>query len=1486
MPGAIVRPAAFFEPYLAASPVGPLYTLLLAGQAMDQEPPAAEPATKPASRPGQKKAPPPDPRKQALEEAVQKAQRDAAQKQAERKAAEPPVTPPPARRLPPGVGVEDAAPQEEPTAAGGEGLTTMDSLTGVSGALRGEVTARAVDSRKIVITGDEQDVDFIESILKMMEETATAPQIEVFPLQSAKAAALAPMIEKVIRAKLDAAGMTGPESRFSINAEGRSNSIIASASEQVLDDIALLIEDIDIGVVPTDIRQIPLEHIRAGEAMSLLVPIIERLNAIREVPRESQPSISVDDRTNSLLITGTPKDIEEIERLIDSIDVELAPTQKQRSFVTADVILIPLQNGSADDIAKTLTDMIKAEQDAAEKVGGGDRKTAGKPYVKQLQLHLPDGTELPPLNLEYPIRIIAEKGTNSLIVFSTQENNEALTAIVNVFDTLPMGPETDVKVFALQHASAEAVAKLLTDTFKDKSYLARPVEGDAKNPPKGQLPPVPPGVAARGLPYPLVVQSDTRSNTVLVIGRADAVLLAGGLIKELDRPSVDLALKPFVLPLKHASASQLADRLEKILADRTKVLGGDKSAALDNAILQPDERSNALIVLATAGTYDMVEDLALQLDAAARYSTVDTRYRLLKYADVVKLRGLLEEMFKSKQDAESKNNKEGPKDSLAVLADTRSNALVLTGTRDYLEEAERVITELDKPFSGTVVFQTFHPRLNSAANVASLLQEAVDESLKQKDSKLSGTPIHIAADPITDALLVAASAEDMSTIERWVETLDRPSEVGRRTQIIPLARARAEDVAKSVQDIFKQQGGGGGKGGGEVDVTVTADKNTNAVIVFAPAALLADVEDVVRRMDGTEPIAGTIVRIFRLAQADAEAAGELLQRILELRGGTVSGTGGGGGGANQQETESQVMLIFQRLNPDIGLETLRGMRQDITVISDIRTNSLVVTAPADSMPLMESLVTAVDVPPEDAQIRVFRLRNADAEQLVQNLETLFERRTQGGGRTGSGTTGDQERILTLEGMGAEGGGRQEVAFTTDVRTNSVIAAGTPGYLKLVEELIYQLDTIPVPERLTDVYVPQNIPAEELAPTLKEFSDAEQARLKEIGEDVSKSVLQERQITAIASKAANRLILDVDPRFRDSVMEVVRSLDQMPPQVMIQVLIVEVTMDNELDLGVEFAFQDLQWAKAGPTDTTTFDYVGGTDLGAAGSGLGGFTFTITGADFNFLFRTLQNEGQLNVLSRPQIVAMDNQEASIEIADDVPYVTGTSTTTGGQITTSVAREQIGIKLTVTPQINTDGFVRLDIEQEVSDFTGSTVDVGQGVTAPVFFRRNAKTNVMVKDHETVVLGGLITSRTENREQKVPLIGDVPGLGLLFRNQTDSKKRTELLLVLTPHVIRSAEDYRALSARERDELEVVPPETLRAPLFQSLQLEVEGPDAPPPRDDQAPLVPREVPGGMDYRAQPEEYGPVRPAIQPQRPPPPPDSYDVPVSFRTSPSR
>ena len=407
------------------------------------------------------------------------------------------------------------------------------------------------------------------------------------------------------------------------------------------------------------------------------------------------------------------------------------------------------------------------------------------------------------------------------------------------------------------------------------------------------------------------------------------------------------------------------------------------------------------------------------------------------------------------------------------------------------------------------------------------------------------------------------------------------------------------------------------------------------------------------------------------------------------------------------------MLLFQRENPDLGIQTLKALRGDVSVVSDLRTNSLVITAPAEGMALMEALVQAIDVPPNQAKVRVFPLRNADAEQMVNTLTDLFQQKT--GGSSGGSRSGSQSQEMLALSLGESVGGQEQISFTTDMRTNSVIAAGTRGYLDLVEQLVLDLDSRPVVERKTRVYAPRNMVAKDLADAIKSYSDSERDRLQELGDDISLAVKQEAEIGAIPYEQSNRIILAYSPRKEEEVLDIVRQLDQQPAQVSIEVLIVEVACSNSLELGVEWAFQDLQYAKAGPADTTTFDFVGGTDVGAAGAGLGGFTFTITGRDFNFLLHALQSENSLNVLSRPHIVAMDNQEAKIEITDSIPYVTGSATTIGGSLQTSVSRQDVGIKLEVTPQINgrlrawnppgSFGFERLD------DFRRS------GVTAPDF-------------------------------------------------------------------------------------------------------------------------------------------------------------------------
>ncbi len=1311
----------------------------------------------------------------------------------------------------------------------------VPDLSGVSGRLKGEVTATELDPHRLMVSGDAADLAFLEQLLRSMEAVARVSEIRVFKLDQAKANAIQKIVDETIKSLIQA---RGGDDTFSVTAEPRSNSLIVAAPTDILVEIEDIIRRIDVVGAGGEnkVATIPLTHVRASEAKAQLTPVIERLNSIREVPKESQASLEAIDRSNSLLIIGTPTDIEEITELVVAIDVDLAD-EGERLGVYSEMLIVGLQNGQAEDIAKVLTDMIEAEQEAARKAAGA--KEPGVPAVRKLSLTAPDGRELPPLDLEKPIRLIPEKGTNSIIVFSTKKNNEALTEMVEVFDTLPVGAETDVKAFALRYAMAEQVAEVLEKVFDDgKAALKRPSEGDGGGLEKGILPPVPPGLAAKGLPYQVSFSHDARSNTLFAIGRTDAVKLVNVLVTEMDRPSTDLGIDSHIIALRNVQSSTIEEQVTDLLEKRAETMG-NTGTERDVAVVKADDRSNSLVVFANDDVYDMIEELVMKLDAADSYRIVTTEFRPLEYADAIKLQRLLEEVFDAKEDASQKTDTQA-NDTLSVIADGRSNSLVLTGTRDYLEEAKDLVTNLDQQFEPTVEFKVVKVRLNSSANVAARLNDMIDKTLSDQESNLTGAPIHIAADPISDSLLLAASREDMVMIERWIEILDKPSEIGRMTRILPLRQRSAEELADSLQDLFQNTGE-------DVDLTVTHEPTTNSIVAIGPPALLEDIEDIVRRFDDIDPQAVAVVKSFKLKQADAEDAGDLLMNILEGQGGAVGGGGRGGGGGS--DTLRDVMLIFQTEHPDLGPQTFKAMRQNIVVTADLRTNSLMIVAPAESMPLMESLVAAIDIIPSDATIRVFPLRNSDAEQMVQMLEPLFEETSQG--------TGDdnEERQLTMGALGA--GGRQQIRFNTDVRTNSVIAAGTPGYLDIAEELILSLDSKPIEERKTVVYAPRNTPVESLVASLVDYSDAEQTLLDELGDDISTQRRLEREIVAIAAEDSNRVIISFDPRRETEVFDIVNELDQPPPQVSIEVLIVEVTMENSLELGVEFAFQDLQFAAAGPSDTTTFDYVGGTDIGAVGTGLGGFSFTITGRDFNFLLRTLQTETGLNVLSRPHIVAMDGQAAKIEVVNDVPYVSGSSTSTvGGQITTSVARSDVGIKLNVTPQINPDGYVRLEITQEVSDLTDSTIEVGPGLTAPIFRESLAETVVTVRDNETVVLGGLIQERDERTESKVPVLGDVPVLGNLFRYDDTTTRKAELLIIMTPRIIRTVDDYREISVAARDATGTLPEHVLTNPLMNNLRVQPE--NLLPGEYDELGPFPKDDIQEIREEVGSEEYGPL----------------------------
>ena len=379
--------------------------------------------------------------------------------------------------------------------------------------------------------------------------------------------------------------------------------------------------------------------------------------------------------------------------------------------------------------------------------------------------------------------------------------------------------------------------------------------------------------------------------------------------------------------------------------------------------------------------------------------------------------------------------------------------------------------------------------------------------------------------------------------------------------------------------------------------------------------------------------------------------------------------------------------------------------------------------------------------------------------------------------------------------------RQQLSITVDSRTNSLLVSGTPNYLDLVEMVVEELDALEANEREVFVYQLRNAVATEVASVISSFVDQEQQKLigtlsaDQIG---SAARLLEREITIVGDEKSNSLLVSASPRYVDKVREMIGELDVDPPQVLIQVLLAEITLDSLAEWAPTIS-GEFQVDSA----TVTADYGFGALGSAFINALGVPSLSVATSDFNLLLRALESQGRLQVLSNPSIMAANNQPAMIQVGENIGRPISTSLSDGGVRQTDVQFEDIGVILKVTPLINPDGFVRLTIEPSVTDLTNRTTQISEDLEVPILTKRTVTTTVTVRDGQTIVIGGLISDQYEKRLRKVPFLGDIPLLGALFRSELEETTKTELLIVITPHVITSPADLsrvRDLTDQEID--------------------------------------------------------------------------------------
>ncbi|HXZ24784.1 MAG TPA: secretin N-terminal domain-containing protein [Nitrospiria bacterium] len=339
----------------------------------------------------------------------------------------------------------------------------------------------------------------------------------------------------------------------------------------------------------------------------------------------------------------------------------------------------------------------------------------------------------------------------------------------------------------------------------------------------------------------------------------------------------------------------------------------------------------------------------------------------------------------------------------------------------------------------------------------------------------------------------------------------------------------------------------------------------------------------------------------------------------------------------------------------------------------------------------------------------------------------------------------------------------------------------------------------VPERNLYVYTLENAVAEDVA---KLLGGLQSPRLPAgVTQRVSTTGARfEGPIQVTADKATNSIIINASQSDYDALTKVIRQLDVKRRQVYVEAVIMEVGLDNLKAMGV-----DLSALIGYSSSTYNLAVLGGVNqppenlfnLVNLPAGITLQTYNIRAA-----LNVLQSMNDVNILSTPQLLASDNKEAEIVVGENVPIPSGQNQTTGGTITTNITRQDVGITLKLTPHILEDDAVKLDVLQEITAVE-QTVSQVQGTTTvgPTLTKRSATTTVIVNNSQTIVIGGLIRDNQTITTSKYPILGDIPILGWLFKTKTVEHVKTNLMIFLTPYVVKSQEELTALRERKQQE-------------------------------------------------------------------------------------
>ncbi len=774
------------------------------------------------------------------------------------------------------------------------------------------------------------------------------------------------------------------------------------------------------------------------------------------------------------------------------------------------------------------------------------------------------------------------------------------------------------------------------------------------------------------------------------------------------------------------------------------------------------------------------------------------------------------------QGAPQQGENAGEDGGSGVIGDTQIQfvpelgTIIIRGAKRDVERVMDVIKQIEEQSKITKpnidVVDLKHADANA---VAELLQQLYEDVLSARQGEVSITSLDS-----PNALLLIGRTEAINGLKELIDKIDQPVAASSRLRVFRLQNASAVDAETTIRDFFTDRPGGGDELRPAIGprVRVLADYRTNSLIISASPRDMTEVTRLINDLDAEQITAQSQIKIFPLNNAVAEDLAPVLQEAIN----------GEGEGGNDNITPPSTALSIVAIDADKKEIIDSGILAGAVVTADTNSNSVVVRAPAASMALIAELVRQLDKAPGiDTLVKVFTIQNGDATQLVTALQNLFG--------DDAGTNGTSIGAGNLPASTAGESSLIPLRFSADLRTNSIVASGGAEDLDVVESILLRLDSEGFAERITEVIWLRHQAADAIATAIQNYVQQRTQgvnNIQQFQQGLGPFDLPDRDLIVVPEIDSNSLLLSVSPRLYPDIRRIIDKLDRRRPMILIKVLLAEVKLGDAFEVGGEVGLQDSLLFDRGVAGTplnnsdpgfnfndvnlpnNNLDSAGAlaargiTSFGVGSSssslGYGGFVLSAASDSISILLRTLQDAERLQILSRPQIMTMDNTQGSIEVGEQVARVTGLAfnNNTSQVITENL---EVGLLMVVTPRVGADGLITMTIDatrSKVDDNSPGTPigtdDNGNVISVQNILRTTAQSTVAAYSGQTVIFGGLIQKVREQRSKRVPFIADIPLIGNFFKYEAEAEERSELLVIMTPMLVTGEEDLDYVKATE----------------------------------------------------------------------------------------